>query len=436
MMLRPGKILLILLIPVALYALAKGAMYFKAKSTVDDVVVSMANQADVRYADISTDLSGAVTVSGITVQPRGFDDSVSIDSVRVASDDPLVFLFGGDWTSGKDTPPDSLSFMVSGVSVPLESGFMQELAEGSGVGDDDPCRNGLKIEPPLLSKMGFDALTVDFDGGYRLDPAARTLSLDAHFDVRDVQGVTFTATLTDVDPEALVQGAPPQFNLGGFEMSLRVEPEFGRQALKVCAAGSDESIQAWGGKLAEQAIEEMRLGGIVLGDGLTRAVRDFYRDWGELKLVSRPEKPVGMMSMMFLPPDQLVDALALNLSLNSVPVTDTRFTIEKPDMAGLSALFGAEPEASPETQAKTPRRIIVRREYESISTGSLSRYVDHLVRLKPRGQPLREGLLKGIRDGEAVVEQTLHGGKYTVYVPLAEIDSAEALIQRQIGALQ
>jgi hypothetical protein len=35
-----------------------------------------------------------------------------------------------------------------------------------------------------------------------------------------------------------------------------------------------------------------------------------------------------------------------------------------------------------------------------------------------------------------VVEQTLHGGKFTVYVPLAQIESAEALVQRQIGTLQ
>lgn len=436
MMLRPGKTLLILLIPVALYALAKGVMYLNAKKTVDDVVVALANQADMRYAGISTDLGGAVTVSGITVTPRGFDEGLSIDSVRVASDDPLVFLFGGDWTSGKDAPPDSLSFIVSGVSLPLQSDLVSELAEASGGMSDAPCRQGLKIEPPLLKQMGFEAITMDFDGGYRLDSGTQTLSVDMHFDFRDIQSMTFTAELTDVDSEALAQGAAPNFNLGGFELSVRVPPEFGRQALKVCAAGSDESIQAWGDRLAEQAIEEMRRAGIMLGGGLRRATRDFYRDWGELKLASRPEKPIGLMSMMFLPPDQLTDALALNLSLNNVPITDTSFTLEEPDMAGLSALFGAEPETRGETKAKTPRRVIVRREYESVSTGSLSRYVDHLVRIKPRGQPLREGLLKGVRDGEAVVEQTVHGGKYTVYVPIAQIDSVEALIQRKIGSLQ
>ena len=78
----------------------------------------------------------------------------------------------------------------------------------------------------------------------------------------------------------------------------------------------------------------------------------------------------------------------------------------------------------------------MRREYEDIAVSDIARYVDHQVQIKPRGQPLREGLLKRIRNGEAEVEQVLHGGKFTAYVPLAEIDSVQALVQRELQTMK
>lgn len=119
MSLRPGKLLLLLLIPAVLYGALKGVMYYNAKRSVDDIVATAADHADVRYADISTDVRGAVTVSGISVQPLGSDEVVTIDAVRLASDDPLLFIRGFQWGDDQQTPPNALSFHVSGLSVPL-----------------------------------------------------------------------------------------------------------------------------------------------------------------------------------------------------------------------------------------------------------------------------------------------------------------------------
>ena len=69
MRLRPGKLTLLLLIPVALYGVAKGLLHYNAKSTVDDIVDAVAHQATVTYSDISTDLRGAVAVRGMLVPP-------------------------------------------------------------------------------------------------------------------------------------------------------------------------------------------------------------------------------------------------------------------------------------------------------------------------------------------------------------------------------
>ena len=75
---------------------------------------------------------------------------------------------------------------------------------------------------------------------------------------------------------------------------------------------------------------------------------------------------------------------------------------------------------------------MVRREYENMPVGRISAHVDKRVKIKPRGQPLREGVLKRIVNGEAEVEQTLHGGKFTVFVPVSQIESMQVLMQYPI----
>ena len=81
---RSGKLILILLIPAMLYGVLKGILYYNAKTSVDDIVAATSHMADVRYDGIDTELRGAVTVKGITVQPLGIDDTVTVDSIRLS----------------------------------------------------------------------------------------------------------------------------------------------------------------------------------------------------------------------------------------------------------------------------------------------------------------------------------------------------------------
>jgi len=99
-------------------------------------------------------------------------------------------------------------------------------------------------------------------------------------------------------------------------------------------------------------------------------------------------------------------------------------------------ILGRQPAAVEEQKQATASRIMVQRKYERVAVANIGRFVDHQVQIKPAGQPLRVGRLKGVRDGEAEVEQTLHGGKFTVYVPLRQIESLQALVQRELPPSQ
>lgn len=117
MSMRPTRLIWIVIVPALIYAALKGFVYYKAKTTVDDAIVAAADQAEIHYTDISTDLRGIVTVSGITVQPVGYEDRIAVEAVRVSSDDPMFFVQGARWQPGENAPPPSMSFAVFGLSV-------------------------------------------------------------------------------------------------------------------------------------------------------------------------------------------------------------------------------------------------------------------------------------------------------------------------------
>lgn len=439
MRLTAGKLLLILLVPVVLYGAVKALMYYKAKQTVDDIIVGMSNHAEVRYADIATDLRGAVTVSQISVQPLGYEDTIGIDAVRVSSDDPMFFLYGTVPGFGEENaPPPSMRFDIDGISLSLATDLLRDsLAARQRPARESLCADGLQIDPALLQQMGFAELHIDMGGFYRMIESSREVEFGIDMELRDIESIRLDATLADVDVETFRAGAPPQVSLGRMSMVMHVEPAFGRQVLKTCADGSEQPLPAWSAHLAERALAKLEAMGITLGAGLVRAVNDFYHEWGEFTVEARPGKPIGLLSLAFLPPEQLAQTLGLRMRLNDQPIVDTSFSWQRPDERDLAAMFGAEPqlEEARESPAR-PARILVRREYETIAVGDIGGYIDHRVRVKPRGQPLREGVLKRVAGGEAEVEQVLHGGKYTVYVPVAQIESLQALIQRPIESAQ
>ena len=310
---RSGKLILILLIPALLYGVLKGVLYYNAKKSVDDIVDASAHMADVRYDGIDTEIRGAVTVKGITVQPLGIDDTVSVDSIRIASDDPMFFIRGGNWQPGEGgAPPNSLSFQVSGARLPLSSEMLRDAGQS---GSADPCSEGLDIQPELLQKIGFSELTVDLDGHFRIDEASRTLDVGINMDLHDIESVAFSATMNDVDVETFSQGGAPQFTLGRLDFALRVAPEFGRRALEACAADSDATPQEWSERLAESALAQLQAQGLSLGPGLgVRAAPTRYlqagvlyrgpaEDYGEILRFPSP-RPSGV---------EAVDRVALRL---------------------------------------------------------------------------------------------------------------------------
>lgn len=425
---HPLRLLLTLaLVAAALYGAAKGYMYYRVKQTLDEVAVQASGHGTLAYGAIDTDLRGRVTVHDLRFRPNAAPDELSVRRLHIRGPSALYFLDPrNDWTdeaAAPAPPPPRLQLHLEELAMP------QSAAPGSPTAAD-VCRTG-RNDPALLAALGLDRPLLDSEFGWDLDAAARSMDASFGFELRGVQSLRAEIRLDKVPLDGLGDGGSlPE--LRGFDLVLRVEPAFGNKFALECGRRRGVGPDEFKALLLAEHLAEIEAAGLQLGTGLRFALEQFYAKWGEVQLSARPKAPVGIMSLAFLPPNRLAETLNLNLRVNEARITDLGFVWEPSEggTASLAALMGAEPPAT--AQAAVRRRQRLETYWVEVAPGALSGHLRRDVRLQVSGQPPREGMLESIREGVAAVQQRVHGGHFTAYVPLAEIRRAEVQMRRVI----
>jgi len=428
------RVPLFVLIGIAIvYGAAKGAMYLRVKSTMDDLVQQASAQAEITYQGIGTDLiNGAASVEGIEVRPLQFEQSVFIEQVRFASDDRWALLTGADWQSRQQPPPAQMSLSLIGIRLPLDAAMLETLQQQadaqaalSGQPPLHACDGGMNLDPQLLSELGFEELTVDVDLDYRFNELAERLTANMAFDVHNMQSVQMSVEFDGLIPQDLHSGDAARAGLADIDMRITVPRSFGDRYMKQCAKRKQQTVDSYREALLQRMFADLQQVGVTLGTGLQQAMSDYYRDWGEMRVRVHPDKPLGMLQMMSVTPDRLIDMLGVSLFINQAPVADLDFSFDMQQLARLQSDPAPQGEYDPLAAPPLPKRVRIIRRYETVPLGLLDQQIGEAVKIQPFGQPLREGTLVAIRDGEAVVEQRTHGGSVTSYVRLDDIESLQ-----------
>lgn len=422
---NPLKIVLVLLLLGGLvYGGAKGVMYWRVKSNMDELVQRAANDAEITYGGISTDLSGAASVDAIDIRPLQMDQPIHIERVHFASTDPWALIVGGNWQERDAPPPRQMNLDIVGVHIPLDAATLEAMRRAQPQpmsGERSACdSDGFNSDPQLFSQLGFERLSMDIDLEYRFDVPAERLIASIGFDLHEVQSVQMSVEFDGLVPEDLQTGNVARVALAAADMRVQVPRKFGDRYMQYCAQQKQISVDAFREQLLQQVQQGMTASGVVLGSGLQQAMADFYRDWGEMRLRVRPAEPLDMMRMIGITPDRLIDALGIDLSINDRTVTDLSFNF---DMQRL--VQQQQGDAGLYDRPELPQQVRLKRTFEPAKVASLEQFLGKTVKVKPIGQPLREGTLTAIVNGEAVIEQRLHGGSVTAYVRLDEIQSLQ-----------
>ena len=420
---RVPLIILILLLAVPL--VVKGLMYLRVKMAMDDFVAEAATQAAITYEGIDTELQGAASVVGIEVLPEGLKQPIRIERVRLATDDPWLFIKPDQWFKrDRQEIPKQLRVAVQSVRVPLDDAVYktfvrrmeaQQLLHG---GPPDACES-FNLDPLELKAMGFDALTMDLGMSYQFRTVDERLDMSVDIDLHDIESVSMSMRLTGLVPEDIGKGRMTSARFAQADMKVRLEPAFGTRFVAHCAKKQGLTPAAYEDKLVKDFRDNLQHAGVTLGQELQQALENYYRQWGDIRIYIKPEEPIGMGKAMGLKPDNLVKALGVSLFINEKPVNDLDVKVD------LHKLTGEQEQANGAKSSAAPKRLRVIREYKPVPVDALDRYLGRTVRIHPLDQPIREGVLVAIVDGEAQVRQRTFGGSVTSHIPLQQIRSVE-----------
>ena len=404
----------------------KGVMYLRVKATVDDMIAK-AEGVEITYDGIGTSFSGAAEVEGIRIHAPTIDQDIFVDKVRFASDDRLALITGGDWGQPGEPPPEQMRVNVIGLNAALNAELIEVLerqAAASGQPRTAACEGGFNLDPQLLMDMGFEQIAMDMEFEYRFDRYAEQLLVEMGFDMHEVQSVQMRMTLDGMLPEDVGTPNPARIGLDDVDMHIRVPRAFGDRYMKQCAKRHQATVDAYREKMLGDMHNELRKLGISLGAGLRDAISSFYTDWGDIQVRMQPAEPLGMMNMMSLTPGNAVDVLGVSLFVNGQAVPDLQFAFDPQQFTQLQRQLSGQP-ASNIPSPELPRRVRIVRKYEAVPVAMLNELIGEEVRVKPLGQPLREGVLVAVVQGEAVIEQRTYGGSFTAYVHRDNIEHLE-----------
>lgn len=433
---RIGKVLAVaVLVPVAIYAGLKSYVYTQTRGAVQRLVEQAAPFAAIEYRGIGSTLpSGTVQIEGVSIRPNGIPDVISVRALVLRAGS-LASLFKLMREADNRTPPEALSVAIQGANLNLDGVLARSAdqflkaaaAAGGGPVTVPHCGNQQPVGFDFLRRLGYESLTADMQVSYDLKKGSNTLTFSVEVNAPDMSRVTIDAKFAGEPggPSDLKSAHLKEFGLAYKDLSYKDRVQrYCAQAAKISEA---DYLRA---ELEQGAFYQA---GIVPGPGLVEAYREYLTGSNsEVKLRAYPTESFDPKAIAFYQPADVLQQLNAQVTVNNKPIEDLSFSFGNPVFAKAMpppVTAPAEPAAAPAHEAPQVRRAEVAQDVQSdfrpVPVKNLSGYLNQTVRLHPRGQPIREGVLIQIAGGNASVQRRFGASDVVYHVPLINIERAE-----------
>lgn len=397
----------------AAFGAAKGYAHWRVNSQLEELARVLSPYAELRWDGISTELSGSIEVSGVTIAPRLVPEDIAIESVRLDTGDPRL-LFSGLPRRAQDTP-ERLRVAVRGLRIPLSGSLLDSLEQDKGVGRADACGPAGMPGPAMLAAMGVPALEVDVGADVEAPRGEGRMRLAFDYATRGLDRMNASVAIGGVD-----QGRP---NLR--EATLRYQPNAEAYARMTdhCARRRGNDRETYLRALASESdaafVERF---GVAPGPGLRDAIARYLQQPGEVKVVLRPDAELALAPGARHSLQYWIEVAGLALYVNGQLVEDLS-VVPATRPVGPATAEGEPSGAAgtgPVSAASGPAA------FRERPLAEIGKFLDHRVRVHTRdGKPPREGRLKNVDAVQADVDQRHSGGHLVAHVRLEQISRLE-----------
>jgi len=426
--------LIIILLAALIYGGAKGLIYYKTQSAVDQMVQQAQLFAEIRYDGISSDLlKGRVAVENISITPVTLQDSINIREAAIQGDGPM-FLFSDAAKLNQQTP-EKLIVSVAGIDISLDGQIMQSMnaAAANQQASMSSCTLGGTLTAMDLRAIGLQEIAADMFISVSRPKLSNKTRMEVDLSVYNMAEMSISATLSGADNPVAIAMAPQADEV---RFVYKVNTDYMQNMKKYCAAqlAMDEAafIESYAGATDEQYLQAL---GFIPGKAIRQAISDFMQQPGKIELAMVPSPELNPVNVQDYRPEDLIDMLGLQLKVNDQLVKELDFTFGDE----INAMFGnktVEKEVTVSEQAS--EKNLVSYTYQITPISRLPQYIGAQVKIQLKDGLDRDGALLSVNQKDLLLEQRLHGGKFQVYVPRDKIASVKVLrlLKEDAGANQ
>lgn len=296
---------------------AKLYLHHRVSSGLDDLLLMAAPVADIRYDGVSSTMSGALSVDGITARLSGFRDPLYIDKLSLITPG-FFFLLKLDKLAERGTEvdiPKTLGFSLEGVRASTSADYVNKLynmgLEESRVSDLDDvgalCTGRYGFAPETLRQLGYDDLVMGMRIAYRQDE--RNLFVDLSADVEDMYEIDVTLKLADrLTRESLLRGDyRPRMVEGRLQY---LDRSLNGRTAEYCARQGLSDVE-----IVDAQLVTLRESGLDAGIEFDEYVIEPYREFLAGKsifiLTAKPSEPVSLSQIDLYKPSDVPALLNL-----------------------------------------------------------------------------------------------------------------------------
>ncbi len=408
----------------------KGFLWYKIKTTADEVIVMLAPQATITYDGVITGLDGTLGISEVRIRPQGFAEEVYIEEISFKLDN-LVSLIELEQQAKQQKLPNAIAFNLLGFSMNMQGELAKTLyggGEGSQFFMNSPashaCGDVGLLGAPELRSMGYSGLLVqDIVVGYRHNEFNRLLDLYMDATVREMETWRFLfqvkATSMDLMP---VMAAMQSQQFEKIQITLE---DMGYQTKLYEFCRRQEGLSEQDYLVRNTELMKENLGKdfmMAFSDSMYQALNDFYRNGGEMTWEVDPPREVDWGNLMLYKPEDIATILGLSLQVNGKAYEDLAIGFgvdvieEEQEMAEQPVMPVAPPPVEEESEP----------EWRVFSLNEIDKHRGRLVKVKTRTGKTRQGQLQQIL--ETGIRLTLQSGanKLTYTIEFNHIEEISA----------
>ena len=389
-----------------------------------------------------------MSIGDITVQPRGINDLVRIDALRVITPG-LDFLLNGEKSMRKGEIPERMGVQIHGARVNLNGplAVMLEQIEASQLGEkpsaQQVCSLSSKFMTAQYRELGVDELVFETEFNIERGLSPSQLVMNMHYSLRDIEEADFSMTLDGLG-NSIMSVALSTPLLESIKVTYKAEQAFGQRLLDYCTELQGVDVPTFISQLLDRNDEYyVNALGFVPGPGIRAALKQFIQSQGEVRIVAHPDSPLDISKLHLYNPRDWPNLFGLLVTVNGTEVNDLSFSIPKLSemqrrgeatafkFPGLDMLYPASKQSvEQQSAAVTPvprRNQRNRQRYRTVDRKEVSQWVGKNARISTVDGKRRSGLIMSVKNGIISLEMRIQGGTLSTTVPVAKAHKIEVL---------